>query len=160
MIPFLIFAALLLTLPVLGLSPRVAKGRAFNGAFVLRMPAAPTYGARWRSVLAQEYAEWWAAWAGALLIAAGPALLIAWALPFGWALGPLLTIGAWNWRKTRWGRRQLEYIGWAAEWVHGRKHAPALFDDLEDYARRMTGGYAVFLGISPETAAACRWRAC
>lgn len=166
MIAFAVFAGLVLGLPVLGLLPPLRQGRAFNAIAHVAMPERAHYGARWASVLAQEVVEWWAAWAGAFLIALGPAIALAgltptgflteaWLLPigaeapfphqFGFAT-PLLALAAWAWRRTKAGERQLEYLGWGAEWLHGRGQRLPQYRDLPLYADRMRLAYPRLFG--------------
>ena len=145
MLAFAIFAGLVLGLPVIGLLPPMRRGRAFNAITYIAMPVREQYGTRWTPVLAQEVAEWWAAWAGAFLLALPLSLAVATFTPFGLAT-PLLAIVAWRWRTTTWGERQLEYIGWAAEWVHGLKASPGDYRDLLSYTDRMRRGYPDLFG--------------
>lgn len=122
MIVYLAFAALVL-LPALlpwNAWPPLREGRAWNGIGHIAMPdRATTYPGYWPCVHAQEIAEWWTAWAGALVIG----------LPVAWLLSgtvvelasPLAAIIAWRWRMTRVGERFVEYIGWNVEILTGRK---------------------------------------
>lgn len=145
MIAFAVFAGLVLGLPVLGLLPPQRRGRAFNAIAHIAMPERAHYGARWASVLAQEVVEWWSAWAGAFVLAALPAVLLDRLTPFG--LGaPLLAVAAWCWRRTKPGERQLEYLGWAAEWLHGRRQRLPEYRDLPLYADRMRLAYPRLFG--------------
>ena len=91
----------------------------------------------------------WAAWAGAFLIGFALALLLA--ATGGPAVLALSTPAwAWAWRVTPWGRRQLECLGWAAEWLHGAKVAPALYASLDLHASALKRGYHVFDDIPEE----------
>ena len=148
MVLFMLVAAALLGLPVFGVWPSVGQGRAWNGAWRVTMPDPLVYGPRTRAVKAQEIAEWWTAWAGAVLIAAP----IAWALAAWTPLGiaaPLLLPIAWHWRNTTWGRARLELIGWAAEWIEGQRSAPDHYRDFDAHVAAMAGGYQIFAGADP-----------
>lgn len=152
MLLWLAIAAALLLAPVAGVFPPQRTGRAFNAILHIAMPAAPTYGTHWRAVQAQEVVEWWAAWLGAVVLTAPLAWALATFLPFGWILAPLPLPLAWKWRTTRRGERLLEYLGWAATWVHGRRSAPEYYTDLAAHARAMRGGYRVFDRTNEATA--------
>lgn len=148
----LLFLAISVLLPVLGLLPPMARGRAFNGLFGIRMPdRTQVYLDRWDGVLAQELVEWWAAWLVAAMLAAAPVWALSTFTPLALA-SPILLVLAWHWRCTDWGRMQLEYLGWAAEWLHGQRTAPHEYTSLEDHAHRMVGGYEVFASTTPSQA--------
>lgn len=146
---FASFAAAVLLPPVVGLLPPLRKGRAFNGIAHIAMPdRTKVYFETWEPVLAQEVVEWWAAWAGAFLIALPLAFLIA-GTPFAIAT-PLAAVLAWQWRNTSWGTRQLEYIGWAAEWAWAHRTGVDGYDDLDAYGDRLRRGYVEFSPMSGE----------
>lgn len=148
MIAFAVAAALVLLLPVIGLTPPLKEGRAFNGIAHIAMPdRSKIYMDKWEPILAQEVVEWWAAWAGAFLFALPLAFLID-GTPFAIA-SPLLAMLAWQWRNTSWGTRQLEYIGWAAEWAWAHRTGVPGYDDIDTYGDRLRRGYIAF---SPMTA--------
>jgi len=116
------FAAAMLLAPMLGIWPTLRRGRAFNAAWRIDMPdPATTYGERWLSVYAQEIVEWWAAWAVALIVAAPAAYLLDQAVPMLGAVAIVVAQLIWLWRTTPPGRRQLEYLGWAATWVWAQR---------------------------------------
>lgn len=155
MLIFAIVALVILGLPMLGLLPPMRQGRAFNGIAHIAMPdRTRIYRERWEPVLAQEVVEWWCAWAGAFLLALPAALALTIALPELSIAAPILAVLAWNWRKTDWGRAQLEYLGWVVEWLHGQKVAPHAYTSLADHAGQMISGYTVFSSTSQARALA------
>lgn len=151
---YLVFAAIILGLPLLGVLPPVRRGRAMNKLFVVTMPdPATTYPGRWQAVLAEEMVEWWTAWAIAFVIALPAALALS-ALPHGTAAIPLLLMGAWSLRLTPWLYRQIEYIGQGAEWIEGQRIAPDHYTDFRNYARQMRNNYRQMKHLSVDEAEA------
>lgn len=150
---YLAIAGAWLLAPVLGLWPPLHRGRAFNSAWSIAMPdPAKHYGSHWKAVYVQELVEWWCSWAAALVAMVPVAWFLSAAfapqLPWGGTIIALIVAPiAWCWRNTDWGRRQLEYIGWAAEWVQlgrmGLRQGP-----LRDFAARMS--YRVLAETTPE----------
>ena len=149
MIYLAMLAGLVLLAPALGLLPPLRRGAAFNGLAHVAMPARSIYGPAHEAVLAQELVEFWCAWAVGLAIAAPVVWLLDTFTPLGLA-GPVVAMIAWRWRMTGWGTRQLEYLGWAAEWLHGQKTAPGLYANFPGFAGQLRGGYLAFAGIAPE----------
>lgn len=133
MIFYLIFAGLILAAPFTGLLPVVRAGDApHNTIFGVTMPRRadwrwPTQS--WAGVLAQEIAEWWLRWAGALLACA----------PLAWLIGQqgdvrlwlallpaLMFAGLWTRLPGLW--RQFELLGHAVEVVIAEER-----EDRADY---------------------------
>lgn len=145
---YLAFAGAMLLAPIAGVWPILKRGRAFNGAWRIAMPD-PTeiYGERWRSVYAQEIVEWWAAWFVALVVASPAAWMLDRFAPFLGVAAIVIAQVAWLWRTTPPGRRQLEYLGWAAEWVHAQRNGIDL-GRFDSFVERMA--YRVFAEIPLE----------
>lgn len=148
MILYCLLAGLRLILPFLPLNlvPFVKRGRAFNAQFVLYMPAqdgsSTSLGNRWLPVFAQELVEDWISWAVALLAGFGIAWLVAYTeIAF---LSPIaglfVALLAWQWRNSRWGLRETEYWGHAAEQVVAWKMGLPKYSTLE-VATNLQGSY-------------------
>lgn len=142
---WLAIAAALLLAPIAGVFPPMREGRAFNAILHIAMPKPPTYAERWIGRLAQEVVEWWAAWFVAVLLSAPAAWALSAFLPFGWAFAPLTLPIAWCWRKSDWGTRQIEYIGWPAEWLTLRRRGLTT-ETFAEYVSRAS--YIVFAGMT------------
>lgn len=122
------------------LVPPLRRGRAWNGLTHIAMPdPAAAYPGYWICVYAQELAEWWFAWAGALLLA----------LPVAWLLSdtvlapasPIAALVAFKWRGTDRGERLCEYIGWGVEIELGLTLGLARYASAEKNAHDLWRGY-------------------
>ena len=147
MLPYLLYTLVVLGLPLVGLLPPTRLGRAFNGLFTIRMPDPSVYGVRHKAVHVQEICEWYFAHLVPIVACAVPAYLLSAYAPLGLAT-PLLPLLAWQWRTTDEGRRQCEYVGWAAEFAEGQHSAPYQYDGLTGHADQLRRGYAVFSGYT------------
>lgn len=150
MIYFSALAFLMLVIPLTGFFPVVKRGRAFNAIFHIAMPdPEKVYFEAWNPILVQEKIEWWVSWVGAFVIATPLAVALSWFTPLGF-VSPILPVLAWNWRKTDWGRAQIEYLGWASEWVYAEKtnNPHASYRDFNLYGDKLKGGYLVFKSVS------------
>lgn len=164
MLIYAAFAALILLGALLPFNfiPPLRRGPARNEFAHIAMPdPATTYPGYWICVYAQEIAEWWIAWAGALLIG----LPVAWALS-GTVLAPaapLAALIAWRWRTTRVGERTIEYVGWGVEIAWGRRLGLARYNSDDINAANLRAGYPHLfadVGLTEDDVRAglARWR--
>lgn len=135
---YALFAAVILIgslLPVNAIPPLRRKARGWNSMTHIGMPDPSTsYPGYWLPIYAQELAEWWLAWFGALLLALPIALLLS-----GTVFAPasvLAVVIAFKWRGTVTGERLIEYVGWGVEREYGLQDNPPRYGVLEAYAER------------------------
>lgn len=150
---FLAMFVVILVLPLLGLFPFSSKGSYENKIFTINMPDRNKNPVFYYPVGVQEVVEWYASWLLAFIVGGVPAFLLA-TSPF-WPATPLVLMAGWALRTTPFFRRQIEYIGWAAEWLVGSKREPVVYDNFLNYSDSLRRGYGpLFNGMTAEQVAA------
>lgn len=142
MTAYLIAAAVMLGLPILGLWPvKITGSKNQNSGWFIRMRRPRDQYQPHDAIFAQEVVEWWLRWAIAFLVALPVALSTdreAIQL-FALLLGTLLSIPL---------VKQIELIGHAAELAYARKHHGAGPEYIATEARSMIEGYDCFRDMS------------
>jgi hypothetical protein len=131
-----------LILPVLGLMPRARRGTLnANNLWGIQMRDPATQTQPHRAIFAQEVVEWWIKWAVGAILSAPAAYYLA-STEF-WFVAPMIVpVFAAIWPRFRFGQRQLELLGHAAELYVAKADAVYEGKEAATMQRRYDGIFA------------------